>query len=105
MILQVAEGAKSRKYQVDSQPFKGRAIGDVIQFSLEGKPCTLLITGASTNTGTPCVKSYVYPRYSRIRYKQNTRKGYQCRKLVYGNVLTDVVAAVSVKLVNGRQQA
>ena len=105
LIISDSSG-KSKSLEVEgsqSTPFLGRRIGETVQGSVLGLRGTLLITGGSDKDGFPLVPSVRGGVKKRILLSEGVGfrpkyEGERRRKLTRGNVITDDVVQINLKL-------
>lgn len=103
----ISKGGKSFQKEVDENIFYGKKIGDKIGGSIVGlENFELQITGGSDKQGFPMRKGVMGSTRKKlllsggIGYKPK-RKGVRRRKSIRGEIISDEIAQVNLKVIKG----
>ncbi len=104
MIVNLANPKTKKTYSVKvDSAFMGKKLGETVDlsvFKLQGKG---LITGGSSKTGSPMVPFVEGPNSKKVLLSDGlgfhaTHKGEKKRTTVYGNVITEKIEQVNIKI-------
>jgi ribosomal protein S6E (S10) len=100
LVIQINNSGKSKKLLLEPEflkNFLGKSIKDNLELDIEGEKKKYIITGASTNSGTPLYMSCNSSGYTYIVSLNSKSKG---KKRIHGNKISNFVKTISLKLVS-----